>query len=309
MNVIMLPQKNSNDAAEIKSPKASLKKKPSKPNKEHDQLKKKPNDDEQNVFTNNELEYVFHDHDYAMSSTISFATLNVCGLKSKLNTEEFVNECQSIDVMLLQETKTDSLDEAIIKKRLKEFGLAIHMKHRYQLARTRSGGVAVIYNEKYVDHIRFIDTNTPDCLWFKIVLSNGQTLLCCNVYVPPKGSRFFKNDIFEKIECDLIQFKIDLSPDEILIAGDFNARTNDVTDYVILDKFVAQENGFGDEILDELDIENKLDILNIPLKRLNRDKSQTNFAGKELINLCKDHGLLISNGRVGYDRFQGNFNN
>ena len=63
----------------------------------------------------------------------------------------------------------------------------------------------------------------------------------------------------------------------------------------------------GDEILNEFDIEDKLDSLNIPIRRLNRDKAPINFAGRELINLCKDHGLLIANGRVGYDRYQGNF--
>ena len=82
-----------------------------------------------------------------MSDTISFASLNVCGMKTKLRTEEFVNVCKANDITLLQETKTDSLDEPNIRKRLQEFGLSINMKHRHQLAKTSSGGVAVIYND------------------------------------------------------------------------------------------------------------------------------------------------------------------
>ena len=159
----------------------------------------------------------------------------------------------------MQETKTDSLDDSNIKKRLQDFGLSIHMKHRYQLAKTRSGGVAVLYDSA-IENITFIEVNTPDCIWFNVKLNNGQTILCCNAYVLAKLSGFFKSNIFEKKnECDLIQLIIDISPDEIQIAGDFNARTNDVIDYVLLDRFVARANGMGDEILDEFDIEDKLD--------------------------------------------------
>ena len=173
------------------------------------------------------------------------------------------------------------------------------MKHRRKLAKTRSGGVAVIYKETLENQIKIADANTQDCLWFTINMSNKKILLCGNLYIPPKGSRFYKNVVFEKIEADLIDIKVNTEHDEILIAGDFNARTTEKIDYITLNEFIAHENGMGDDIIEEFDIENKLKLLNIPLKRMSRDKAPLNQNGKGLLNLCKDHGLLIANGRVG----------
>ena len=61
------------------------------------------------------------------------------------------------------------------------------MKHRHQLAKTRSGGVAVIYNDSAIENITFIEVNTPDCIWFNVKLNNGRTILCCTLILEFRG--------------------------------------------------------------------------------------------------------------------------
>ena len=70
------------------------------------------------------------DHKYSRGDEFSIATLNVCGLKSKLRSDEFIHECALYDLMFLQETKTDVADEEIIKDLIMTHDLGIAFTHR-----------------------------------------------------------------------------------------------------------------------------------------------------------------------------------
>ena len=63
------------------------------------------------LFTEYELLTIFNDHSYACTDVINFYSLNICGLRSKLNCEDFIDECVKHDVCLFQETKTDEADD------------------------------------------------------------------------------------------------------------------------------------------------------------------------------------------------------
>ena len=56
------------------------------------------------------------------------------------------------------------------------------------------------------------------------------------------------------------------------------------------------------DFLENTDMISDLTALRIAKQRVNRDETPSNKAGKRLLESCKNHNLLIANGRVGYDR-------
>eukprot|EP00794_Sanderia_malayensis_P004256 gene4257-4822_t len=89
---------------------------------------------------------------------------------------------------------------------------------------------------------------------------------------------------------------------DILLAGDFNARTKDLTDFVEFDDSVLEYTGIeANDLPDNTRVSTrKLIESNIPLARASQDKMK-NSHGDNLINLCRNCDLFIMNGRVGKD--------
>jgi hypothetical protein len=52
------------------------------------------------------------------------------------------------------------------------------------------------------------------------------------VYIPPEKYVYFENEIFDELENDIIKFS---SKWNIMILGDFNARTNTLEDFISKD--------------------------------------------------------------------------
>ena len=80
---------------------------------------------------------------------------------------------------------------------------------------------------------------------------------------------------------------------DVLLQGDFNAYTNVFPDYIISDKNQYPET--DDHYLADSAI-----------PRNNMDNKRTNKSGKSLLNICKETGLKLVNGRSMGDIF-GNF--
>ena len=103
------------------------------------------------------------------------------------------------------------------------------------------------------------------------------------------------DDILSLIENDAAKFSSDGS--QILVCGDFNARTNTEPDYLTSDT-----NEKLDELLDlPIAIPN-----NDPIPRNNTDSHTADERGRNLLQLCKTTGLRIINGRFLGDT-AGNF--
>ena len=75
---------------------------------------------------------------------------------------------------------------------------------------------------------------------------------------------------------------------EVIVQGDFNARTNVINDTIVRDKFdtIFMGNDYGD----------------VP-NRNSEDKVQADHRGKELLELCKSLQLVVLNGRKIGDLF------
>ena len=115
-------------------------------------------------FTLYERMVVFNDHSYAITDLLNVHCLNICGLKSKLLANEFLEKCAEKDLCLFQEIKTDLADEIEIRNALDPFDLDIIFKHRKNLAKHRSGGVAIIFNKYLHKHIKILESKTQDIL-------------------------------------------------------------------------------------------------------------------------------------------------
>ena len=125
-----------------------------------------------------------------------------------------------------------------------------------------------------------------------------------SVYIPPEGSSYVYDGIYEEIQQDMLTFP---ENSEILLVGEYNARTSTCTD------FIFSSGGSDGELtkclpinaatfhqIDELYAENLL-------ARHSMDACHMNSHGRDLIEFCKCVGLLIVNGRVEEDHGIGEF--
>ena len=126
-----------------------------------------------------------------------------------------------------------------------------------------------------------------------------------NIYIVPENSTYLKHDAF-----DILYRYIEKIPDnaEVLLCGDFNARTGEVPDFVT---HFGGSNGDLDNLLppEENQTSSASDYLrdNGMLNRTSMDRKSVNKHGTRLIEVCKTTGMLILNGRISHDRGIGCF--
>lgn len=56
---------------------------------------------------------------------LNILSLNVCGLKSKMNTPEFLNMCRRNDVLCFSEMHCDEVDMEFVKETFDEMGFSV----------------------------------------------------------------------------------------------------------------------------------------------------------------------------------------
>ena len=117
----------------------------------------------------------------------------------------------------------------------------------------------------------------------------------CFVYAPPDSSPYSKYldcDIFEKLELEISTHS---NLGNIILAGDFNAKTGSDCDYV--SDINDQHSPFNYNTTYPFDK---------PIARNNNDKHGVDAQGHRLLNLCKNNQIRLLNGRTKGDRM-GNF--
>ena len=134
-----------------------------------------------------------------------------------------------------------------------------------------------------------------------VVNTDGEysDLKCGIVYIPPQGSKYASDDPFQELQEELFRFCNDAK--NILIFGDFNARTSELQDYVRIDECLSDLYGLEEMYNENTSIFECLAIHDIPLKRKSSDKT-VNTYGHSLLDTCKNNNLFILNGRIGEDR-------
>ena len=199
------------------------------------------------------------------------------------------------EIICLCESKVDEIDVITAQTIANKHQFCSFSKCR-KGAKKKSGGLTTFISKKIEKYVReqIVDVEFAQCFVIdKELIRSSRDILLFNIYVPPRNSNFTNNHIYDEIENMLANVNFDNY--HTLLAGDFNAHTSTINDFVLLE----------DILLEDLGIVNTEDILktfNCNITRCNRDSSRCDTYGHNLIGLCKHTGLCIYNGRVNGDK-------
>ena len=227
---------------------------------------------------------------------------NVNGIHSKLDLGILDQFIFDYDIVCLSETLTD--DPLFIDTLLEEHVCIV--KKRYDPKHKHGGvhGLCVLAKPWIGNYIELISETTCDtALWVKVDITpiNLQFILYA-VYFPCESLRFADHDLFTYFTNDLLNLVSRLNL-PFCIAGDCNARTGCLLDYLAVDTFISDLTCFEDE--------SGMNVFHgtaLNSYRYNKD-TFVNSNGKTLIQICQAGSLKIINGRIGSDLFHGDFTN
>ena len=224
--------------------------------------------------------------------------LNCQGLISrrtnKLQTEEFRSIFSSSDIVLLTETWTDRFSEISVSN------FEPYILNRETVknnCKRNTGGLIIYIRDKYVSKETLVYKSEDDIIWVKLnksVISLNEDLYICLCYVTPDDSSrqtLVESNIFDRLlESVLYVENKGQKYCNILICGDFNARSSIKPDFVVDDDDVIHMPHLPNDYSPDM-----------YLQRFSEDQGHTNNNGNLLLDFCKQTGLRIMNGRVGND--------
>ena len=215
-------------------------------------------------------------------------SLNVGGLKSKLISDELEKEMLNFDIVCLSEVKMDLCDVGVLKTDFEQFTIFSNIKDEYNFK--PRGGIVIFLKNYLADSIKMLSTNKL-AVSIEInsqILETEKNVVLSAIYIPPAGTAYSSEEDFDLIENMLHDWQV--LNKNIILTGDFNAKTKNECDYLTLNMHDAFENLEG--IFDQIVIKND---------RKNQDTHDVDLFGRKLINLCKISNLQIVNGRLGRD--------
>ena len=134
-------------------------------------------------------------------------------------------------------------------------------------------------------------------------LENDLYLGCVNIV--PENSTYLKHNEYDLLLDDVAKIPSDCG---ILLCGDYNARTNVLSDH---DDYVSGSDGDLRNLMPTHMSESchMISVLNEMgrLVRFSRDKAPANRHGSRLIDFCKATDMIIFNGRLGHGHGLGEF--
>ena len=228
------------------------------------------------------------------------------GLNVKLGCPDFVTLCESYDIILLSETWTNIYSDLSVR------GYECVVKHRdrKRKAKRDSGGLVCFFRESIFKGVTREPWDFEDGMCFKLnknYFGWEDDLFILFVYMKPKQSTRqdidSDSDCFEALTEQVAFLK---GRGQLVLAGDFNARTGTRVDCKIVDGNTNQEFDFildGDTDMTsgkfcKGDFVVNKDIVEI---RHNEDKTVNEY-GVRLLDLCHASDLIIINGRAVNDR-------
>lgn len=122
---------------------------------------------------------------------------------NKLPIPEFKQMCQEHDILCLTETKVDKTNQNYIEEELENLGFRTTFNNRAELTRTRSGGILIAYKKEHEKYITEVNTRSDVVKFIQIdktALGYTHNIALGTVYIPPRTSRYAKNDDFNTIE-------------------------------------------------------------------------------------------------------------
>ena len=219
-----------------------------------------------------------------MSVPIQISAWNIHGFKSaiigdKLSDESFLNEVKNDDIIALTETHNNDKNDSLSIPGYRR--VKIKNRKKTNNSNKDSGGLALFAKPEIFKFITPINNTNEDTIWIRIkkeILDQKQDIYIGTVYLPPhKNNNDSSKKILELFE-EIMAFQ---KKGEVIVQGDFNARTSVISDTIAQDRF--------DTIL--------MGKNNGDIKDRNSQDKVSDFRGKELIELCKSLEMAILNGR------------
>ncbi len=214
-------------------------------------------------------------------STLNFATLNVNGLARKLRSHYLTENIEKYDFIGMVETWCTK------QSNLKINGYTHYMKEGLKNTKKgrRSGGVAFYFKNKFRHAVHQVPSANKYCMWIQLdsaFFGFERDIYVCIVYVKP-GSAKLRDQYFTELENDIVKYK---SKGNVILSGDFNARTGTERDYISNDDSASSYIMLPDSYTGD-----------VPLHRNNSD-NVCNGYGTSLLDMCCNHGIRILNGRM-----------
>jgi hypothetical protein len=149
---------------------------------------------------------------------------------TKLETHEHLLDLfQNVDVVVLTETHHFSGDTFPVLPGFCCFDVAKPVTPQ-GVIRKHSGGIAVLVRETWANSTTVWKIARDGTrIWLRLGNVFQRPLFLCIVYVAPQGSPYVDSSLFEHI-CQEVGEAMSLGV--VLLAGDFNARTDTNTDFI-----------------------------------------------------------------------------
>jgi hypothetical protein len=227
---------------------------------------------------------------------MTFTTWNIDGIKGKQFDIDFIHYIKKHDVIGLIETwTTDNNDFKEVEEILDDYKLLV-VKHGVKLSRhgRASGGILIFVKKCVFEFFNYVEDF--DCGVIVNVENEifNDPVLYVVCYLPPSGSSFYKQSHYDSIsngvailEEKLSLLKIAYPHHNLIVTGDFNARTKDLQDYI------------QDDSPAYLPLPDFYPVDSFQIKRKTKDMhGELNEYGKLLIELCCTFGIHVLNGRT-----------
>ena len=230
-------------------------------------------------------------------SNISIAAWNISGLSNKINDDDFINNLVCHDIIVLSETFLDNDDIPPLPGYI---FYSVYRKKNHKKAKHPYGGVIVFIKKNIQKYVTKVAVTKEHFIWIKIskcLTRFDKDLYCCCCYIPPEGSIVYKNNnnenFFPHLNSEILKYG---RIGHILLTGDFNSRTSERNDVI-----TSTNPSELSTMVNEIDTKPNTDI---PC-RSNKDKT-VNKWGRDLLEICLSHELIILNGRTVGD-FEGRY--
>ena len=145
----------------------------------------------------------------------------MCGLRRKILYPEFTELVSQFDIFFVSETKLDDYD--IINIDSYDF----FSQCRKQKYIRKSGGLGFFIKHTLKPYINIVKSDSDYVMWFKVsksLVKTSEDILFGVFYIPPPESRFHNVEEIELLEVEITSSCI--QNDNVLLTGDFNARTH-----------------------------------------------------------------------------------
>ena len=229
-------------------------------------------------------------------------SLNVFGLKSRLENKDFKKNLGKYDVLSFCETLADDADFDFFNSEFDNLGFIVFIQNRKKLANKKSGGILVAVRKELGSYVKRL--NCAEDFVVVLDIDKGlfkfeKNIIFITAYIPPPASKYSSVDLFNSMSNIILNYDTD---DYFhLLTGDLNARTKNGSDLVTFDREILELLHLDEDTSVRLDIIKNFDLLGLPIERFSMDLKEDHY-GKTLLELCKNHMLCIFNGRTGADR-------